>query len=105
MSFSWPDYSDSGNHLSQPPMDRYVRLNRELWEEWTDINVRSAFYDVEGFLAAPEPLDDEVVRAGLGDLEGKSVLHLQCHFGLDTLRIAMLARQVTGIDFSPKAIA
>jgi len=31
-------------------MNRYVRLNRELWEEWTDINYQSAFYDVEGFL-------------------------------------------------------
>lgn len=85
-------------------MDPYVRKNRDLWEEWTDINVRSAFYDVEGYKRQPPPLDP-VVREGLGDLSGLSVLHLQCHFGLDTLRVARLAREVVGVDFSPKAIA
>jgi SAM-dependent methyltransferase len=85
-------------------MDRYVRLNQELWEEWTEINYRSAFYDVDGFLKEPPPLDD-VVRAGLGDLTGLRVLHLQCHFGMDTLRIARHAAHTTGVDFSPKAIA
>jgi len=84
-------------------MDRYVRLNRELWDEWTVINYRSEFYDVAGFIANPSPLD-EIVRAGLGELAGKSVLHLQCHFGMDTLRIGKEAAQVTGVDFSPKAI-
>jgi SAM-dependent methyltransferase len=84
-------------------MDRYVRLNRELWEEWTEINYRSPFYDVEQFIAEPPPLDD-LVRAGLGDLTGQRVLHLQCHFGLDTLRIAQQAAEVTGVDFSPRAI-
>ena len=84
-------------------MDRYVRLNRELWDEWTAINYRSEFYDVAGFIANPSPLD-EIVRAGLGELAGKSVLHLQCHFGMDTLRIGKEAEQVTGVDFSPKAI-
>jgi SAM-dependent methyltransferase len=85
-------------------MDPFVRLNRELWEEWADINYRSRFYDVDGFLANPPPLDDEV-RAGLGELAGKRVLHLQCHFGMDTLRIAREAAHATGADFSPKAIA
>jgi len=83
-----------------------VRANRELWDAWTDINVRSAFYDVAGFKAAPtaRPLDP-VVQAGLGDVAGKRVLHLQCHFGMDTLRLALAGADVTGVDFSPKAIA
>jgi len=85
-------------------MNRYVRGNRELWEAWTDVNVRSAFYDVAGFKAAPLPLD-AIVRAGLGDVSGKSVLHLQCHFGLDTLRVALAGGHATGVDFSPKAIS
>lgn len=85
-------------------MHRYVRENRELWEAWTDVNVRSAFYDVAGFKAAPSPLD-RIVRAGLGDVANKSVLHLQCHFGLDTLRVALAGGHVTGVDFSPRAIA
>lgn len=85
-------------------MDPYVRKNQELWDEWTEINVRSAFYDVEGFKKQPPPLD-ALVREGLGPLAGLSVLHLQCHFGMDTLRVAQEAREAVGIDFSSKAIA
>jgi SAM-dependent methyltransferase len=85
-------------------MDPHVRKNRELWDEWTEINVRSAFYDVDGFKRAPTPLDP-LVREGLGELAGLSVLHLQCHFGMDTLRLAREAREAVGVDFSPKAIA
>jgi len=85
-------------------MNRYVRANRELWDAWTEINVHSAFYDVAGFKAAPSPLDT-IVRAGLGDVTGASVLHLQCHFGLDTLRVALGGADVTGVDYSPRAIA
>lgn len=85
-------------------MDPYVRKNQELWDEWTEINVRSAFYDVDGFRREPGPLD-AIVRAGLGPLAGRSVLHLQCHFGMDTLRLAREAREVVGVDFSEKAIS
>lgn len=84
-------------------MDPHVRRNRDLWDELADINVRSAFYDVEGFRRAATPLDDEVLAA-LGDVGGCDVLHLQCHFGMDTLRLAKLARRATGVDFSPRAI-
>ncbi|MCE9575634.1 MAG: class I SAM-dependent methyltransferase [Deltaproteobacteria bacterium] len=85
-------------------MNPHVRKNRELWDEWTEINVRSAFYDVAGWKATGRGLDPEV-REALGDLTGASVLHLQCHFGLDTLRLAQLAAHVTGVDLSPRAIA
>ena len=85
-------------------MDPYVRKNQELWDEWTEINVRSAFYDVEGFKQQPPPLDP-LVREGLGALAGRSVLHLQCHFGMDTLRVAKEARATVGVDLSEKAIA
>jgi SAM-dependent methyltransferase len=85
-------------------MNPFVRKNRELWDEWADINYASRFYDVEGFKRDPGSLDRLVVNA-LGPLAGKSVLHLQCHFGMDTLRLARLGATVTGVDFSPKAIA
>ena len=48
---------------------------------------------------------DPLVRAEIGDVEGKSLLHLQCHFGLDTLSLARLGATVTGVDFSPNGIA
>jgi SAM-dependent methyltransferase len=87
-------------------MHPLVRKNQELWDEWAEINYRSAFYDVAGFVGDPahSPLDPEVL-AGLGDLTGAKVLHLQCHFGMDTLRLARLAREVVGVDFSTRAIA
>jgi len=85
-------------------MNPFVRKNRELWDEWADINYGSRFYDVDGFKRDPGSLDPLIVD-GLGPLAGKSVLHLQCHFGMDTLRLARLGATVTGVDFSPKAIA
>jgi SAM-dependent methyltransferase len=85
-------------------MHPLVAKNQELWDEWAEINYRSAFYDVEGFKATRGSLDADVL-AGVGDLTGKSVLHLQCHFGMDTLRLAMLAREAVGVDFSTGAIA
>ena len=59
-------------------------LNQKLWESWTRINVKSDFYDVEGFKRGDDSLDDVVVN-GVGDVQDKTLLHLQCHFGLDTL--------------------
>jgi 2-polyprenyl-3-methyl-5-hydroxy-6-metoxy-1,4-benzoquinol methylase len=85
-------------------MDDSVRKNRELWDEWADINYASAFYDVAGFKRDPRSLDPIIIDS-LGPLAGKSLLHLQCHFGMDTLRLARLGATVTGVDFSPKAIA
>ena len=89
--------NDSGEH---------VAANRELWDAWAELHVDSDFYDVDGFLADPaaQPLD-RIVRDVVGDISGKRLLHLQCHFGMDTLRLALMGATVTGVDFSPKAIA
>jgi SAM-dependent methyltransferase len=83
-----------------------VSSNRDLWDAWTPHHVASGFYDVEGFVADPaaHPLD-AVVREVVGDVAGRQLLHLQCHFGLDTLRLALLGAHVTGVDFSHQAIA
>jgi SAM-dependent methyltransferase len=83
--------------------ERYLRANRALWDEWTGINYRSDFYKVDAFKAGlnklrPYELDE------VGPVEGKDLLHLQCHFGLDTLCWARLGAHVTGADFSPAAI-
>jgi SAM-dependent methyltransferase len=58
---------------------------------------------VAGFKAGKSRLD--AVERALGDVAGKSLLHLQCHFGLSTLAWARLGAKVTGVDFSPRAIA
>ena len=85
-------------------MDPKLDANRRSWDERVGIHSRSAFYDVEGWLAAERmPRDEE--RAALGEVTGKTLVHLQCHFGMDTLRFARAGASVTGVDFSGAAIA
>ena len=78
-------------------------LNRTWWDERVPLHVASDFYDVEGFKAgacALRPFELEEV----GDVSGRSLLHLQCHFGLDTLSWARRGARVTGLDFSTPAV-
>lgn len=84
-------------------MDEFLKSNRELWNAWTRVHVNSKFYDVDGFKAGQSRLDK--IELELGDVRGKSLLHLQCHFGLTTLSWARLGASVTGADFSDEAIA
>lgn len=80
-------------------------MNRAHWEELADIHPDTAFYNVEGFLAGESSLD-WLEREGVGDVSGKSLLHLQCHFGMDTLSwLREGADRVVGVDFSETAIA
>src|SRR5580700_2149331 len=76
-----------------------------MWDERVPIHVAGAFYDVDGFRSgrrqlALEPFEVEEV----GDVAGRTLLHLQCHFGLDTLSWARLGARVTGLDFSEPAV-
>ncbi len=81
----------------------YLEQNKQLWNQRTIAHFTSAFYNVEGFLKSRNSLN-EIETDLLGDLNNKSLLHLQCHFGMDTLSYANLGAQVTGIDLSDKAI-
>jgi 2-polyprenyl-3-methyl-5-hydroxy-6-metoxy-1,4-benzoquinol methylase len=84
-------------------MDEYRRANQSLWNEYTRINAASRMYDLEGFKAGRNSL--KALELGeVGPVAGKRLLHLQCHFGMDTLSWARQGAQVTGIDFSPEAI-
>lgn len=81
----------------------YLRINRKAWDKRTKTHVASKFYDVDGFINGENSLK-EIELTELTDVKNKSLLHLQCHFGLDTLSWARLGAQVTGIDLSPVAI-
>lgn len=85
-------------------MDPYLAANRANWDDRVAIHVASSFYDVEGWLARPHGLRPREHEA-LGDIAGLAVVHLQCHFGLDTLALAVAGARVTGLDFSGAAIA
>jgi SAM-dependent methyltransferase len=81
----------------------YISINRESWNERTRVHVDSEFYDVEGFKKGSNPLK-EIELPLLGDVRGKKILHLQCHFGQDTLALARMGADVTGVDVSDLAI-
>jgi len=85
-------------------MDEYKIQNRAWWDELTPLHVASAFYKTENFRRGKNVLDP-IARERLADVAGKRLLHLQCHFGLDTLSLARMGAQVTGLDFSAPAIA
>jgi SAM-dependent methyltransferase len=85
-------------------VEEFKQANRELWNARTGVNARSETYDLAGFKAGHSSLHP-IETAEVGDVAGKRLLHLQCHFGLDTLSWARLGAQVTGVDFSEQAIA
>ncbi|MBS1743645.1 MAG: class I SAM-dependent methyltransferase [Bacteroidetes bacterium] len=81
----------------------YIEKNRVAWNSRTDHHVDAAFYDVAGFINGKNSLNDIELKL-LGDVKGKSVLHLQCHFGQDSISLARLGAMVTGADLSDHAI-
>jgi SAM-dependent methyltransferase len=85
-------------------MDDYLIANQKLWDAWTLEHEKSPFYDLEGFKQGKDRLRS-IELAELGDVAGKSLLHLQCHFGMDTLAWARRGAKVTGVDLSEKSIA
>jgi SAM-dependent methyltransferase len=84
--------------------DEYLEINRASWNKRIDSHYQSDFYDVASFLKGKTSLNS-IEAALLPNLQGKKVLHLQCHFGQDTLSLARLGAEVVGVDLSDKAIA
>ena len=84
-------------------MDERLHVNRAHWNESTPIHAASDFYDVAGFKAGWITLKD-LERREMGDVSGKTLLHLQCHFGLDTMSWSRRGAKATGVDFSDAAI-
>ena len=81
----------------------YLEVNKATWNEKTTVHVLSDFYDMEGFINGKSSLKDIELQL-LGNISGLKVLHLQCHFGQDSISLAKLGAEVTGVDLSDKAI-
>lgn len=81
----------------------YLEINKKTWNEKTDVHVSSEFYANEDFLNGKTSLNEIELKL-LGDIKDKSILHLQCHFGQDTLSLSRMGAKTTGIDLSDNAI-
>ncbi|MTG98240.1 MULTISPECIES: class I SAM-dependent methyltransferase [Myroides] len=81
----------------------YIQVNKKTWNEKVDLHIESEFYNMKDFLKGKSSLNDIELDL-LGDVKGKKILHLQCHFGQDTLSLARMGAEVTGVDLSEVAI-
>jgi SAM-dependent methyltransferase len=88
-------------------MDDYREINRANWDDRAPAHAASPDYDVAKFLADPDYLSDVVRfdRPLLGDVSDLRGVHLQCHIGTDTISLSRLGATMTGLDFSPAALA
>jgi SAM-dependent methyltransferase len=92
--------------LSEDQLLAWMEANRLNWDDRTAVHLRNrtGFYPVDRVRAGDDALG-EPEDAELGDVARKRLVHLQCHFGLDTIRLARRRAIVTGLDFSTAAIA
>ena len=84
-------------------MNDKMEIIRQNWDERTPIHAVSDFYDVDGFKSGRITLTKTEIEE-LGSVAGKSLLHLQCHFGMDTMSWSRLGATATGVDISDTAI-
>ncbi len=83
--------------------NQYFEANKNLWNQRTIVHKNSSFYNLAGFKAGENVLTPIELNE-VGDVKGKKMLHLQCHFGMDSLNWARLGADVTGVDLSDEAI-
>jgi SAM-dependent methyltransferase len=80
------------------------QLNRTRWETLAGVHGQDAYYDSAGLIAGADTLTPEE-DAAVGVVRGLDVLHVQCHIGFDAISLARRGARVTGLDFSPAALA
>jgi SAM-dependent methyltransferase len=92
--------------LSEDELGARMEANRLTWDDRTAIYLRNrtGFYAIDRVKAGDNSFSG-FVDAELGDVAGKRLVHLQCHFGLDSVRLARRDAIATGLDFSTAAIA
>ncbi|MCH7524938.1 MAG: class I SAM-dependent methyltransferase [Bacteroidetes bacterium] len=83
--------------------DTYFQINKATWNEKVKVHSKSNMYDLDAFKRGKSSLMNYEIEA-LGAVKGKSLLHLQCHFGQDTLSWSRLGAKCVGVDFSDEGI-
>ena len=83
--------------------NQHIKINKEAWNKRTPIHLKSNFYNHEEFKKGKSSLKP-IELSAIGDIKGKRLLHLQCHFGQDSISLARMGAEVTAVDFSEIAI-
>ncbi len=81
----------------------YFEENKQSWNKRTAVHKDSAFYDLDSFKKGKSSLN-KIELDELGQVKGKTLLHLQCHFGMDTMSWAREGATCVGVDISDEAI-
>lgn len=84
-------------------MDNYLKINKQSWNNRLESHLNSNFYDMSNFLNGKTSLND-IELSLLGNVEGKKILHLQCHFGQDTISLSRMGAETFGVDLSDQSI-
>lgn len=92
-----------GSKNFQDKNKREILANKKWWNDVTPIHSRSKLYDLASFKKGKTSLQPTEIKE-LGNVRGKTLLHLLCHFGMDTLSWARLGARVTGVDISDESI-
>jgi SAM-dependent methyltransferase len=82
--------------------------NRAHWDALAAVHGQDAYYDAEALVGGADSLsdhEDAAVRDAVGEVDGRDVMHLQCHIGFDSISLARRGARVTGVDFSPASLA
>lgn len=82
----------------------FFEVNKATWNKKVAIHAQSEMYNMEAFKTGKTSLMPYELKA-LGDVSGKSLLHLQCHFGQDTLSWSRMGAKCTGVDLSDEGIS
>jgi SAM-dependent methyltransferase len=85
---------------SQPD---WLSANCASWDERVPLHLKAHSYDLRPLRAGRGNLQP-IEEGEIGSVDGLRVLHLQCHFGRDTLTLAQRGAKVVGVDFSGEAI-
>ena len=87
-------------------VNEYMKVNQANWDQRAPAHAMSPGYNVQRFIDDPAFIGEVVQfdRPRLGDVRGRSGVHLQCHIGTDTLGLSRLGARMTGLDFSTAAI-
>ena len=81
----------------------FFKINKDAWDKKTPVHIVSSLYHVDEVIKGGNSLNGVEID-GLGDVKNKRILHLQCHFGLDSISLTKMGAEVLGVDFSTEAI-